>query len=384
MDTGRPHLLLEATPERTPWLSMAKFNETGGVVVWRASDTSGTPPADIAQRFPGLVPEVPRAFEWMVNGRQPLLRSAGPSCGRRRRSSAPDGEERIARLKLGALLIGPILEPGARLRARGAPIRTGYFLQFLRDRAQILPRHPLVGRRAQQIGRVERRDGADGSGAGIVVEPLAAGLHDALAGRQQRLRRGIAERHQHVRIDEFDLPLDERQADLRLLRRRRAVAGRPPRNHVGDIGLAAVEPDRRDHPVQQFAGTSDERQSLDILVASRRFADEHDARLRIAVGKHQPRRGVFQRAAVEILQQRAQRLQRGRGSRRFPCRGDRGLRRRRNFAARNCRCGCRHFPERRRRSFAPGAAVAAMVTLSGSASRSTGASVNAQSTPASR
>jgi len=74
MNTGRPHLLLDATPERTPWLSVAKFNETGGVVVWRASDTSGTPPPDIAQRFPGLVPEVPRAFEWMVNGRQPLLR----------------------------------------------------------------------------------------------------------------------------------------------------------------------------------------------------------------------------------------------------------------------------------------------------------------------
>ena len=74
MDSGRPHLLLAATPERTPWFSTAKFNETGGVVVWRASDTIGTPPADIAQRFPGLVPEVPRAFEWMVNGRQPLLR----------------------------------------------------------------------------------------------------------------------------------------------------------------------------------------------------------------------------------------------------------------------------------------------------------------------
>jgi Dolichyl-phosphate-mannose-protein mannosyltransferase len=74
MDTARPHLLLEAMPERTPWLNVAKFNETGGVVVWRASDTSGAPPADIAQRFPGLVPEVPRAFEWMVNGRQPLLR----------------------------------------------------------------------------------------------------------------------------------------------------------------------------------------------------------------------------------------------------------------------------------------------------------------------
>ena len=43
-------------------------------MVWRASDTAGTPPPDIEQRFPGLVPEVPRAFEWFVTGRQPLFR----------------------------------------------------------------------------------------------------------------------------------------------------------------------------------------------------------------------------------------------------------------------------------------------------------------------
>jgi hypothetical protein len=74
LDSGRPHLFLDKTPERTPWLTMEKFNRTGGVVVWRASDTDGTPPADIAQHFPGLVPEVPQAFERLVNGRQPLLR----------------------------------------------------------------------------------------------------------------------------------------------------------------------------------------------------------------------------------------------------------------------------------------------------------------------
>ena len=74
LDNGRPHLLLDGAPERTPWLSVAKFSETGGVIVWRASDTVGTPPPDIAKRFPGLVPEVPRAFEWPVTGRQPLLR----------------------------------------------------------------------------------------------------------------------------------------------------------------------------------------------------------------------------------------------------------------------------------------------------------------------
>jgi hypothetical protein len=74
LSAGRPHLLLDASPQRTPWLTPARFNETGGLVVWRASDTVGAPPPAIAQRFPGLVPEVPRAFEWLVNGRQPLLR----------------------------------------------------------------------------------------------------------------------------------------------------------------------------------------------------------------------------------------------------------------------------------------------------------------------
>jgi hypothetical protein len=71
---ARPHLYLAATPQRTPWLDLAKFNQTGGVVVWRASDTDGTPPPEIAQLFPGLAPEVPRVFERLVNGRQPLLR----------------------------------------------------------------------------------------------------------------------------------------------------------------------------------------------------------------------------------------------------------------------------------------------------------------------
>jgi len=74
LSPARPHLFLAATPERTPWLDPAKFNQAGGVVVWRASDTDGTPPPEIARLFPGLAPEVPRVFERLVNGRQPLLR----------------------------------------------------------------------------------------------------------------------------------------------------------------------------------------------------------------------------------------------------------------------------------------------------------------------
>lgn len=71
---SRPHVMFDAAPRETPWLTSARFAESGGVVVWRAADTAGTPPEEIARRFPGLVPEVPRAFERLVRGRQPLLR----------------------------------------------------------------------------------------------------------------------------------------------------------------------------------------------------------------------------------------------------------------------------------------------------------------------
>src|SRR5690242_21288668 len=62
LHSGRPHLFIDAQPGRTPWMNQAKFSETGGVVVWRASDTAGTPPPDILARFPGIVPEGPGAF----------------------------------------------------------------------------------------------------------------------------------------------------------------------------------------------------------------------------------------------------------------------------------------------------------------------------------
>jgi len=74
LSRGRPHLFLATSPERTPWLNLAKFNQTGGVVVWRATDTDATPPPEIAKLFPNLAPEVPRSFDRLVNGRQPLLR----------------------------------------------------------------------------------------------------------------------------------------------------------------------------------------------------------------------------------------------------------------------------------------------------------------------
>ena len=82
---------------------------------------------------------------------------------------------------------------------------------------------------------MEGRHRADLARAGVEREPAAARLGDAVLGRQQRLGRRIAQADQHVGIGELDLALDERQADRGFLRRRRAVAGRPPRHDVGDV-----------------------------------------------------------------------------------------------------------------------------------------------------
>jgi 4-amino-4-deoxy-L-arabinose transferase-like glycosyltransferase len=74
LGASRPHLLFDTALDKTARLTPQKFADVGGVVLWRATDTMGQPPEAIAQRFPGLVPEIPRAFEWLVAGRQPLLR----------------------------------------------------------------------------------------------------------------------------------------------------------------------------------------------------------------------------------------------------------------------------------------------------------------------
>lgn len=71
---SRPSLMLETTPERSPWIRPADIQQKGAIVVWPATDTLGTPPPAIAATFPGLVVEVPRIFQRPIQGRLPVLR----------------------------------------------------------------------------------------------------------------------------------------------------------------------------------------------------------------------------------------------------------------------------------------------------------------------
>jgi 4-amino-4-deoxy-L-arabinose transferase-like glycosyltransferase len=71
---SRPSLYLSATPERSPWVTADAIKSKGAIVVWPTTDTAGAPPPEIKERFPDLVPEVPRAFERSMQGRLPLMR----------------------------------------------------------------------------------------------------------------------------------------------------------------------------------------------------------------------------------------------------------------------------------------------------------------------
>jgi hypothetical protein len=71
---SRPTLFLDATPERTPWVTSKDVHARGAIVVWLTTDTAGAPSPAIRKRFPTIVPETPRSFERPVSGMLPALR----------------------------------------------------------------------------------------------------------------------------------------------------------------------------------------------------------------------------------------------------------------------------------------------------------------------
>jgi hypothetical protein len=71
---ARPSYYDIAAPARTPWVTPDDIRKRGLIVVWPARDQGGVPPADVKARFPDLVPEVPRAFGYTIQGMLPLSR----------------------------------------------------------------------------------------------------------------------------------------------------------------------------------------------------------------------------------------------------------------------------------------------------------------------
>src|SRR6266545_5167773 len=96
---------------------------------------------------------------------------------------------------------------------RNAPSQSGR--QRLFDGEKVAPGKPLLQWLTQQIGRVQRGQGADLARSGTKVEPAAACFQNTVLDAEQRLRRRAAKTDQNIRIGELDLPQDERQTNLR-------------------------------------------------------------------------------------------------------------------------------------------------------------------------
>jgi hypothetical protein len=71
---GRPFVFDPSATDETQFVTQDDVVEKGAIMVWRATDSAGTPPIGIRTRFPDLVPEVPRVFARRVDGRLPQLR----------------------------------------------------------------------------------------------------------------------------------------------------------------------------------------------------------------------------------------------------------------------------------------------------------------------
>jgi hypothetical protein len=70
---SRPSVYFDADPARSPWVTPDDIRRKGAIVVWLTADTTPTPPPEIKARFPDLIPEVPRTFDRLVQGRLPAL-----------------------------------------------------------------------------------------------------------------------------------------------------------------------------------------------------------------------------------------------------------------------------------------------------------------------
>ena len=104
----------------------------------------------------------------------------------------------------------------------------------------------------------------------------------------------------------------EGQALRRFLRRGIAIVRRAPVDDIGDVGVGvAVQPDAGQHLVQQLPGAADKGLADAVFVAARRFADEHDAARRRAVGEDGVGGGALEGAAVEGFQRRLEFRQAG-------------------------------------------------------------------------
>ena len=103
---------------------------------------------------------------------------------------------------------------------------------------------------------------------------------------EQQLRGEVPERDHDARVDQGKLLTQEVLARVDLLGARVTVARGSALDHVGDVDILAFDPDLTEQAVEQLAGGTDERNTLEVFIRPGRFTDEHQIGFGTPVGKH--------------------------------------------------------------------------------------------------
>src|SRR5947209_1839399 len=133
---------------------------------------------------------------------------------------------------------------------------------------------------------------------------------------EERLARRGPQQDERTRVDDVELGAQPRHAglDLRAVGRLvdaplAALVELEVLDDVGDVDVAAVDPDLLERPVELAPGRADEGVPLAVLAIPRHLADQRQSRLLAALAEDRLRRGSIEMADAAALGRLAQRRQ---------------------------------------------------------------------------
>lgn len=157
---------------------------------------------------------------------------------------------------------------------------------------------------------MERRDDRN---AAIIMDSSAQSRNSILL-LQNSFRGEGSQRANDARADELDLSRQDRTARRDLQRLGISVSWRPALQDVRDVNLVSLEIHCSKNLIQKLSRGADERLSLQIFIATRRFPDQHELCLWISHAEHE--RGARRSQGTTLaLGERIVQLAQGRRSR---------------------------------------------------------------------
>ena len=188
--------------------------------------------------------------------------------------------------------------------------------------------------RVERGGRVVERVEQDAAAGDRELLLLAVHARDPERPPGEELGREVAERRDHLRLDQLDLAEEVRLARLDLVLLRVAVAGWAALEDVRDVDVLAPELDSGEQPLEQLPRLADEGDALLVLVEAGSLADEHQVGVRVARAEDDLRPSLREPAARAARGRRTVRLERLHASDRHSTHGSESTRhaRRTRFA----------------------------------------------------